>query len=306
MTAQGIEKINYAGWENCYRLFNREIELIVTTAVGPRIIHFGYIHEENELKEFPETFGLTGGEEWRMYGGHRFWHAPEAQPRTYFPDNQPLAVEEIPGGVRLVQAIEPTTGMEKQIEIRLDVNANNVTLTHRLRNHNLWGIEVAPWALTIMANGGTAILPLPPRGSHPKDLLPTSSLTLWSYTNLADPRWHLGEKYILLRQDTTQPRAQKIGACVPDGWIGYANHGHLFIKRFAYFPESTYPDLGSNVEMFTNDVMIELETLGPMKKLEPGQGVEHTEEWRLERGVPSPKNDQDVIETILPRVSQTK
>jgi hypothetical protein len=49
-----------------------------------------------------------------------------------------------------------------------------------------------------------------PRAS-PGFLLPTSSLTIWPYTNLSDPRWVLGEKFILLRQDPETSLPQKIG-----------------------------------------------------------------------------------------------
>ena len=33
-----VEKTEYAGWKNCYRVTNGEIELIVTGDVGPRIV----------------------------------------------------------------------------------------------------------------------------------------------------------------------------------------------------------------------------------------------------------------------------
>lgn len=38
-----IEKTPYGGWPNCYRIFDNEIELIVTTDVGPRVIRYGFI-----------------------------------------------------------------------------------------------------------------------------------------------------------------------------------------------------------------------------------------------------------------------
>jgi len=48
--------------------------------------------------------------------------------------------------------------------------------------------EFAPWALTVMPPGGTCIIPLLPRGTHPEDLLPGNLLTLWLYTDMSDPR----------------------------------------------------------------------------------------------------------------------
>ena len=86
-----MEKVEYKGWSNCVRLSNDLVDLIATTDVGPRIIRFGFVGGENEFKEYEDMMGQTGGDEWRTYGGHRLWHAPEVQPRTYFPDNAPIS-----------------------------------------------------------------------------------------------------------------------------------------------------------------------------------------------------------------------
>jgi hypothetical protein len=301
-----MEIINYRGWDNCVRLSNGLVDLVVTTAVGPRIIRFGFAGQDNEFKEFTEQLGLVGGDQWRNYGGHRLWHAPEDPVRTYCPDNSPVDFEEIDGGVRLMQPVEATTGIQKELEIFLAPDRAHVEVTHRLYNTNLWGVELAPWALSVMAPGGTAILPLPPRGSHTENLLPASSLTLWAYTNLSDPRWIMGERYILLRQDPNNPQPQKMGASVPDGWMGYARNGNLFIKRAAYLEGELYPDLGSSMETFTNDEILEVESVGPLAYLETGDCVEHVEDWFLFSGVPVPANDTDVINNILPKVEEAE
>jgi hypothetical protein len=297
-----VKKVNYHGWRNSYRLSNGTIELIVTTDVGPRIIRFGFVGGDNEFKEYTPQLGKRGGKRWRIYGGHRLWHAPEAEPRTYHPDNGPVTLVRRGGTVRLIQPVEFTTGIQKEIELRLSANRPRVEVVHRLRNTNHWTVELAPWALTVMAPGGTAIVPLPPRGSHPKDLPPGNSLTLWLYTDMSDPRWTWGRKYILLRQDSSPRRSpQKAGAAVPEGWIGYARHGHLFLKTFAHHPTGRYPDWGCSAETFTNHEMLELETLGPIATLAPGAAVEHIEHWHLFRNVPVPQNDRDVDRHVLPK-----
>jgi hypothetical protein len=42
-----------------------------------------------------------------LRGGHRLWHAPEAMPRTYIPDNEGALFKEIPCGVRVDMPAEP-------------------------------------------------------------------------------------------------------------------------------------------------------------------------------------------------------
>ncbi len=58
--------------------------------------------------------------------------------------------------------------------------------------------------------------------------------------------------------------------------------------------------MGSNFETFTNESMLEVETLGPLTRVEPGECVEHIETWQLFGDVPSPQNDADVEAHILP------
>jgi hypothetical protein len=166
----------------------------------------------------------------------------------------------------------------------------------------VWGVELAVWSLTVMAQGGKAIIPLPPRGSHPKDLAPANTLTMWAYTDMSDPRWTWGNKYIMLRQDAQAALPQKIGVQNQEDWAAYANKGQLFVKTFSYERGAMYPDGGCSIETFTNAEMLELESLGPMVYLEPKETAEHTEDWYLFKDVPLPANDADVDKYILPKV----
>jgi hypothetical protein len=295
-----MESVAYGGWPNCIRLANDTVDVIATTDVGPRIIRFGFLGERNQFKEFPETMGAIGGDTWRIYGGHRLWHSPEVAGRMDTPDNDPVAVEEHADFVRLVQSTEAATGMQKEIDIALAPSGAEVQVTHRIRNTNRWTIEMAPWAISVMAEGGTSIVPLPQ--ISPPQLLATTAIALWSYTRMDDPRWHWGGEYILLRQDSGQVEPQKVGVRATDTWIAHCNQDVLFVKTFAYDPDGVYPDFGCTVETYTSSAMLEAETLGPLVHLAPGAQVEHVEHWTLHRGVPVPRNDAQVREHILPLI----
>jgi hypothetical protein len=188
------------------------------------------------------------------------------------------------------------------MDITLVEDAAHVHVTHRLRNVGMSPLRLAPWSLSVMAAGGRTIIPLPPRGTHPEDLLPTGVLILWAYVDMSDPRWTWGRQYILLQQADGSP--QKIGSASAEGWLAYVNQGHLFVKTHDYVPGAVYPDNGSSAEVFTNQAIMELETLGPMVTLEPGTTVEHVENWFLFHDVPEPLNDTDVNEIVLPKVRQ--
>jgi len=297
-----IEKVSYAGWPNCYRLTNGRIELIATSDVGPRIVRLGFVGGENLFSGLEEQFGLVGGEEWQLYGGHRFWHSPEARPRSYYPDNSPIQVESEEGNtLRLIQPTEPTTGMQKTLEVKL--TEDHVEVAHTLNNEGLWPVEVAPWALSVMAVNSVAIIPQPQ--GDPQALLPNRTLMLWPYTDMTDPRVHWGRKFILLRQDPAIEQPIKLGLSADDGWCACLVGETLFLKCFDVFVDAIYPDNGCTVESYTNDCFLELETLGPLAYLEPGESTTHVEHWYLFDGVRCDLSDEKDIERALgPLVGQ--
>ena len=297
-----VERIEYGGWPNCCRVANGVVEVVITTDVGPRVIRFGFVGEENEFHQYGATLGKTGGSEWHNYGGHRLWHAPEVFPRTYFPDNDPVRLQRHAGWVRTLQTVEATTGIQKEMDIHLSAEGAQVRVVHRLRNTNLWPVELAPWAISVMAAGGTAIIPLPPRGTHPEALLPVNTLTLWAYTDMSDRRWMWGRRYVLAHQEPQASTPQKAGWLVPDGWCAYARGGHLFVVRFEHVPGARYPDMGANVETWIDPEMLELETIGPPARLEPGASVQYVEHWSLFRDVRVPRDEADVERYVLPRL----
>lgn len=301
-----MEKIAYAGWPNCIRLSNQEVELVITTDVGPRVIRLGFKGGQNLFKEFEDQLGKTGGDEWRCFGGHRLWHAPEVDPRTYAPDNDPITYRWDENTLSLIQPMEKTTGIQKRILITLDANENHVRIVHRLINRNAWDIEAAPWALSVMAPGGRAVLPQEPYKPHPEYLLPARPLVLWHYTDMTDPRYTFGTRYIQIRQDPKATTKQKIGLRNSLGWAAYELKGEVFIKRYALDAEAQYPDFGCNTEIYTDPNILEVETLGPLTRLKANEGkVEHVEDWYLFKAKIG-EDDESLDKTLLPLVKQTE
>jgi len=158
-----VEKVSYGGWPNCLRIADQEVELIVTTDVGPRVIRYGFIGGQNLFKEFADQMGGSGEAEWRPRGGHRIWVAPEIVPVTYAPDNLPVRATVRENGVELTQPVERETRLEKSIEVQL--LSGRVTVMHRIKNVASKARTLAPWALSMMAPGGVGITRFPPRGT---------------------------------------------------------------------------------------------------------------------------------------------
>ena len=299
------EKYEFGGWKNCLRLFNNEIELVATTDIGPRIVRFGYIGGQNLFKEFKDDQGKTGGKEWKAYGGHRLWNAPEDIKRTYYPDNEPVKYKWDGKTLKLMQNIEETTGILKEIELTLDSKENKVTVLHKLTNKNTSEIELVPWAPTIMAEKGRMIVPQEPYQSWEDNKSPVRSLVLWSYTDMRDPRWSWGTKYIQLSQDPNAKTKQKIGITNTTGWISYYLNGEIFIKRYAYEPNANYIDLGCNTEVYTSPNALEVETLGKAQLVKPGSTAVHIEKWYLLK-VELQMDEESIDNKLLPLIKNTE
>jgi len=300
---QKIEQMSYKHFGRCYRLCNDQVDLLVTGEFGPRIIRFGFIGAENEFAEVDFSLAIPGHGTWRLHGGHRFWHAPEDMIRTYIPDDEPVHVEEQGDFIRVRQPVQQRSGIEKELDISLAQDRPWANVAHRLRNHNLWPVDLAAWALSAMREGGTCILPLPGRQAPVLGELPgISTIALWQFSDMSDSRFSWGRNYIRIRHDRDEDAPQKIGALVADGWAAYLRQGNLFLKTFDYVEGASYPDRGCSVEVFFNDEFLELETLGPLTRLEPGASIEHRESWQLFRDIPPLESDDDVSDSILPIV----
>ena len=263
-----------------YVIQNNHLQVEVLAQAGPRIVRLRRAGmDENLLAETPDISWLTPHGEFRIQGGHRLWHSPEISPRTYHPDNDGLKLEPLPDGVCLVGAPEIANGLHKELEIHLAVSLPAVKLIHRLVNESAWPITLAAWAITQLPLGGTIYLPQPDRPAE-SEYLPNRRLALWTYTRLHDPRLELADDMIRLHSQP-DPQAIKLGYYNTHGWAAYAHDGVALVKRFAITSETEYPDYGCNVEAYCKDRFCELETLGPLTLVKPGQAVSHVEEWEI-------------------------
>ena len=297
-----ISPAPYAGWPNCYRMTNGQIELIVTTDVGPRVIRYGFVGGQNIFKEFQEQLGKTGEKEWQARGGHRLWIAPEAVPESYALDNGAVKAEATGDTITLTGPVEAETSLEKQIMVKM-AGDGSVTVTHRLRNTGAKTRELAPWALTMMAQGGVGITGFPPRSKHMEVLTPTNPLVMWGFTSFNDPRWTFTQKYLMLRQDPKATTPQKVALFHPETFGAYLLGSDLFVKRYSTIEGGTYPDMGSSYETFTNADFLELETVGPLVKLAKGAATEHVERWNLYRNITIKAwTDAELDRVLLPRI----
>jgi hypothetical protein len=244
---------------------------------GPRILGFGLRGGANILTETPELAWPAGFGRYELLGGHRLWFAPET-PECSVPDGGGLTITAVPGGVRLVGAMEAPTGLRKAMEIRLDPGAAALTIRHSLRNEGSRTLELSPWPITQLRLGGVAIVK-PPAPVREHVIVPNQLLVLWPYSSWTDERLSIGD--VALAVAARPGRPFKLGWLSQTGSVGYLRDGLLFVKRFEPAVGSAHADMGTNVEIYCDQGTIELESLGPLVRLGPGASTVHDERWEL-------------------------
>jgi hypothetical protein len=259
-------------------LENKNIRVEYLISCGPRIVRFSGRDGPNLFAEVPDFNVQTTRGVYKFRGGHRLWCSPEIMPDTYSPDNEGLVVETSEEGVRLRQNTE--NGITKDLAIRLSPDRAAVSLIHRITNNGPATVKLSPWAITMFRLGGIAILPQPVENTDPQGLLNNRIMAFWPYTHINDPRLILRDDFIFIKAKPGLPPV-KIGYFNPMGWMSYWVGGTLFRKTIEVNPGENYPDGGCNAEVFCSDKFVELESLGPLKILEPGSGTSLVEMWEL-------------------------
>lgn len=273
--------VDYKNYGKCALFERNGVQVMVTLDVGPRIIRFGtaelnFLNEDldrnvsNGGDYFDENFGK--GTRWYLYGGHRVWKSPEDW-ETYTPDNGPVEYEASEYGGSFV--CRAAKRFDYTLEVLLD-EKGGLTVKNKIGNKSSAPAELAVWGLTVAAKGGTLVLPL----NEPADELnPVQNVVYWPYDDLVDERLKVGKKYLTLKQ-TSRENAIKVGTFAKKGRAYYILGGKAM--KWECLPEKgVYGDFWCNFESYTNNHILEVEWLSPLKELPAGGEVSMTEKWSV-------------------------
>jgi len=216
--------------------------------------------------------------EFRFLGGHRLWRSPEVPSTTYQPDDTPVRIVEEVNGFT-VSGGRDGDGIMRTISV---VQRGPYTVVdHRFENLGMARVHTALWAITQLAPGGVAILP---ERLDPVDefgVLPNRTVVAWPYTDLSSPEI-VFESGAVIVHATSSAVKTKIGVPNSRGWLAYALDGELFVKWSPIHDEhGIYPDFNASAQCYRDERFIELETVGQLASLDPGDVSVHREVWRL-------------------------
>jgi hypothetical protein len=279
-------------------LTNGLVRVEALATAGPRIVRLACADGVNLLAETPDVAWDTPRGRYRLLGGHRLWIAPEDPERSAAPDDDGVSVERLGDGLRLTGTPEAGTGIVRSIEVRLDPALPVLTVLHEVRNAGARTLEASPWAITQLPLGGRALVPQPmPAPGH--DTRPNRILVLWPYSSWEDPRLRLRDGLLSVEGDAGPDL--KVGCAADAGWIAWVREGTALVRRFDPVPGADYPDLGCNAEVYTGERYLELEVLGPLGWLAPGESATLAERWEVHDVRELPAGDVNALRETLAR-----
>ena len=160
-----------------------------------------------------------------------------------------------------------------------------VRLDYRVVNTADRPQRLAAWAITMMAPLGRAWLPFIAGEFDAGGFQAQRNIVLWSYTHDGRPTLH-PERCRHRAAYRARRRARhhgpfKVGTSLRRGWLAHWREGVLFVKRAAHDETATYADMGASAQVYSHRTFTELETLGPLTDLAPGEAAHHREDWEV-------------------------
>jgi hypothetical protein len=282
-----VSKTTYHGWPDSLVLSNGKAEVTVVPRIG-RIMQFGFAGEEGVFWENRALDGVPAvwnPNNWINFGGDKAWPAPEGewskhmrlnawQPPPAF-DGTPAQARVDPNGdVVLTTTVDVFYGIRVERRIHLDGELPVMTVTTSYERVADKPIKAGIWVITQLRNPERLYIPRAGKSQFSEGYVLLSKAPPPSVR--VQPRW------LSLERDTAS--AYKIGADAGTLlWVGKTAALRIDSPRVA---GAEYPDKGSSAEIYTNPnplEYIELEMLGPLQTLKPGDRIERVNTYTLIR-----------------------
>ncbi|MBT7135351.1 MAG: hypothetical protein HN890_03950 [Polaribacter sp.] len=303
MSGITIKNIAYRGWEKSIEISNSEIKLIVAPEMG-RILHFGFLEGENIFYENQEFEGVEfcSGEYYKKdsniqapnVGGNRVLPCSEEYfhlltGSRHVPDPcinaSSYTVSCIENGVILESPISKLLGIQIKRTITISEKGTGVNIKQELvkkiaaQNQEIEKIPLTIWSLSKIKTPNISYLPIQENSVFENGFM----VPVWpdSKNNATS---NIALKSSLLEIKSSENLPQKVGADAKK-WVASFIDKHVFVEQFNFDTElkNTYPDHGTSVTIFGNNLFTELECLSPEKTLIIGEKITYDLSWSLQK-----------------------
>ena len=279
-----IGPVSYQGWTNAWRLANQEVEVIVVPEIG-RVMSFRFLQGENVFWEDRSLEGRRGnwdGKEWINFGGDKTWPAPEAEwgrhtgRKEWMP---PPAFDSLPVEARvegrqlvLTSPVDPYYGVRTVRRVSLFGSSLQIHTSYEKVSGEPFKMGI--WVITQFKNPVAVYLPVE-----------TNSIFTNGYFQFGNEPWpQLQRRGSVIEITRDRQTAHKMGGDARQLlWVGARE---MCLVSVSDNPGGEYPDRGARAEVYTNPdpkEYVELEMLGPLARLQPGQTITLRSHYQLLR-----------------------
>lgn len=207
------------------------------------------------------------------YYGLRSWFMePEQIAASGLPALQPGRLTRLaPSAARVETGKEPVSGLSLSMTCVLEGGALHVT--HRFVNETNRQRRLAPWAITALSpDAGRGVVPWPGGARR--------VLVINAEAQLTDPMLtHTDAGIVMDFNILPDAPFLKLGLDADCGWLACVGPQAALRSDVPHVPGAPYPEGGGTVTMFRSGPMDgaefgEIENVGPLQNLEPGEAME--------------------------------
>jgi hypothetical protein len=203
--------------------------------------------------------------------------------------------------VELSSPVCDSTGLQLVRVFELEAAGADLTITQTMRNAGgAASLRVNHWGRTFVPGGGIAFVPLP---EDNYSRFP-SKYVLYDFTPPETILFQPNDPNIAVRDGLVEIGShsreahEKIGFDSNVGWLAYlSKEGQLLVKRFVVHSDRPYGEMAGLTccIFYYRDRLVELEPIGPLENLAPGEEASFAEHWSL-LSFPFPQGEGETVD----------
>jgi hypothetical protein len=279
----GARLITQNLYPGCIELSNNNTRVVLEPNLGGRVLIYE-LNGKNVLYVNPEHNG-------RIYkSGDNFMPSAgrcDIGPEFTFPDHPLLFFGKWEGKIigpmeaEMISQKDPVTGIQLFRRFKLSANDSYLEFTQIIKNVSNRITSCSHWSRTFVKGGGISLTPLAQNGRYPKGYLIYGPGNVMDYMPIQEPNIRVRDGILEITGTPSRPKFVMDGDA---GWLAYiTTENQLFIKKYKVYPERVYGEMAASTTSvyYFMDQFCEVEPLGPMETLKPGEEASFTERWFL-------------------------
>lgn len=282
-TVEGASFVDFAGYEKCVQLKNETTTVILGPHAGGRILSYTFQGKESLFRNTAQDGWMASNDANPVnVSAGRFDIGPEHTIPKH-PDlwRGPWEIEIIgPRQARMTSLKDEPTGVQLVRDFTLNTTTSHLQCTQTMVNVSTETKHWCHWSRTLAQGDGIVLIPLSSNSRFPNNYVMYEPRSVINFRP-NDPNIRTRDGFLEI---TGAPEHPKLGMDSHVGWFAYLMRNDvLFVKRYKTYPDRAYSEMAAlTISIwYKDDITCELEPIGPMENIAPGQSTSFTEDWWL-------------------------